>query len=639
MRAAPREVALVAVGVADGERGDARGLRGPEGAPVADAVTRGRGAQLGDAGLPSHRGAEPRLEFRARRAAVEHQPGAHHVAGEFREADDAGAVLHMHHGLRDAEGAEPGGGGVKTRELLAGEGIVLISDGQMRGEAGDAESGQREDFAHGGVRVAFPDADAAHAGVDFHMHGERLRAGERGVVARFLDAANRRHKAVLDDLRSLLRERRAEDENRGVGEMLPHFHRLADICDAKHFHPPVERSHHRPDSVAVGVRLDHSHDLHLLAEVLPDGPGVVPQRIEVDLRPAAVGSWGAAHALAGSGGMSFARHGEKTGPAARHDEREGERRRQGRGTGKMRGLAAARFAGINRRAGRRVEKSVRTRACARQIFPYSDYPPLLQNRPMLKPFSVTLALLGVCAATFAQEATSEPAKAKPGFAPTPNAEQPSQQKSPGVLQSLFGSRKGRRPLFATPPPKADPVTPAPAEPKPGATAKKPVPAKPVATRKRKPAPKVAAEVTEPAVAKPDAPETPDPAIAKTDVPETAEPKVEKPKPSTPAPTKTARKGKTPPAAKTKQIVEPPADADPETKENFRFEQAKAKASEDPEVLELKAKADGAVSDEEARSAQRAYNKALFGRMRKIDGSLAERINQMEAAILKRLEDQ
>jgi hypothetical protein len=34
---------------------------------------------------------------------------------------------------------------------------------------------------------------------------------------------------------------------------------------------------------------------------------------------------------------------------------------------------------------------------------------------------------------------------------------------------------------------------------------------------------------------------------------------------------------------------------------------------------------------------KAYNKALFSRMRKADPSVKERIDQMEAAVLKRLE--
>ncbi len=61
--------------------------------------------------------------------------------------------------------------------------------------------------------------------------------------------------------------------------------------------------------------------------------------------------------------------------------------------------------------------------------------------------------------------------------------------------------------------------------------------------------------------------------------------------------------------------------------------------EDPEVQALKQKADEAVTDDEANKAQRAYNKALFAKMRKLDPLIKERIDRMEAAMMKRLNDQ
>ena len=82
--------------------------------------------------------------------------------------------------------------------------------------------------------------------------------------------------------------------------------------------------------------------------------------------------------------------------------------------------------------------------------------------------------------------------------------------------------------------------------------------------------------------------------------------------------------------------EPPEGADPEVKEKYHFEVAKIKASEDPQVQSLKAKADDAATDEESRKALRAYNKALFDKIRKIDSSVSERADRMEAAIMKRL---
>ena len=69
-----------------------------------------------------------------------------------------------------------------------------------------------------------------------------------------------------------------------------------------------------------------------------------------------------------------------------------------------------------------------------------------------------------------------------------------------------------------------------------------------------------------------------------------------------------------------------------------YDQAKAKAQEDSEIQKLKEMADNAVSDEEAKPALRAYNKALFGKMRRSDPSIKERIDRMEAAVLKQLEE-
>ncbi len=100
--------------------------------------------------------------------------------------------------------------------------------------------------------------------------------------------------------------------------------------------------------------------------------------------------------------------------------------------------------------------------------------------------------------------------------------------------------------------------------------------------------------------------------------------------------KTAASAPIKPSAK--PAVEPPSDADAEQKEKFNFDQAKAKAAEDPQVKALKEKADGASTEEESKKALRAYNKALFDKIRKIDSSVSDRANRLEAAILKRLSD-
>ena len=107
--------------------------------------------------------------------------------------------------------------------------------------------------------------------------------------------------------------------------------------------------------------------------------------------------------------------------------------------------------------------------------------------------------------------------------------------------------------------------------------------------------------------------------------------------ATPVPSKKHGKGKKPEAS-TPAPVEPAAPVDPETAERSRFEHAKARALEDPQVQELKTKADSAVTDEEGKKALRAYNKALFSKMRKLDGGLKDRIDIMESVILKHLDE-
>ncbi len=88
----------------------------------------------------------------------------------------------------------------------------------------------------------------------------------------------------------------------------------------------------------------------------------------------------------------------------------------------------------------------------------------------------------------------------------------------------------------------------------------------------------------------------------------------------------------------KAPVPPSADADADAQDKYRYEVAKNKALQDSEVQKLKEKADGATTDEEAKKSQRAYNKALFSKMRSIDPSIKDRADRIEATIMKRLEE-
>lgn len=133
---------------------------------------------------------------------------------------------------------------------------------------------------------------------------------------------------------------------------------------------------------------------------------------------------------------------------------------------------------------------------------------------------------------------------------------------------------------------------------------------------------------------------------KSENPETT-PKPESAKPekvvsTTPAPAAVtppkatpSRKGKTKatPSASPEGAA---AAEDADTKEQARFEAARTKALDDPHVKSLKDKADAASTEEESHTTLRAYNKALFEKIRKIDPSVSDYSDQLEKAILKRL---
>jgi hypothetical protein len=196
--------------------------------------------------------------------------------------------------------------------------------------------------------------------------------------------------------------------------------------------------------------------------------------------------------------------------------------------------------------------------------------------------------------------STKPVKTETAVAPVPEivAEPTPRPKKPSFFRKLFGGRKSK----ATP-------TPAPT---------------PSPTPRR-------------SVRKPAATPSPEPgSTPKLD--QTSAVKIDRPIKAADTPVK--KIGTTKPAVTEprKPAIEPPADADPDVKEKFRFEQAKIKAADDPQVKSLKAKADDASTDEESRKALRIYNKALFDKIRKIDSSVSERADRFEAAILKRLSE-
>lgn len=149
-----------------------------------------------------------------------------------------------------------------------------------------------------------------------------------------------------------------------------------------------------------------------------------------------------------------------------------------------------------------------------------------------------------------------------------------------------------------------------------------------------------------------APAAPDPADKPADpAPEAVAEPTEKPAPPAATPkgkkggkTKGGKAAAATPAPEPKELSkeqlalqQAQVSGDSEAIEKAKYDLAKAEAVADPRIVELKEKADNAATDEEGRKALRAYNKALFQKMRSVDDSIKERIDSMEAAVMKRLE--
>jgi len=251
-------------------------------------------------------------------------------------------------------------------------------------------------------------------------------------------------------------------------------------------------------------------------------------------------------------------------------------------------------------------------------------------------------------ATLGFSAEQSPASKKVEDAPKPKIVAPAAP-TPAPKRSVLGRIFGPK---ATPTPAPEP-TPAPVvkpkprpKPKPKADTeetpdtnadktppkpKKPDGEKPDAEKpdseKPKPADKPADEKPsdKPAADKP-AGETSAPA---TDKPagETPNPEDQPPKPKGGKAGKNAKN--TPKAAK-------PADA-PNLDDATKYKNAHATALEDEKIKDLKTKADSAIDESEAHKASVAYNKALFHKIREIDGSIDGYVDKLEAAMMKRLD--
>jgi hypothetical protein len=71
-------------------------------------------------------------------------------------------------------------------------------------------------------------------------------------------------------------------------------------------------------------------------------------------------------------------------------------------------------------------------------------------------------------------------------------------------------------------------------------------------------------------------------------------------------------------------------------ERTKFRSAKARALEDPQLKELRSKADGEVNEAEAHKALMNYNRALFQKIREVDPSVSDYSGRVEQSMTKRI---
>ena len=172
-----------------------------------------------------------------------------------------------------------GGLAVRHRKMLEHTGDV-----QPRQGIAGCHAGQ------GGVQFgggAHRKADASHAGVQLevplHPHPRRLRRRAEGVGV--VEGKNRCSKVVFGQNRRLCRVGVAQDQNGPGDAPAAQLQTFRHTAYRKGRRPGgLQRAGHHRRAVAVGVRLDHR--AHRPAHRLPNQLKIVPQSVQINLRPA-----------------------------------------------------------------------------------------------------------------------------------------------------------------------------------------------------------------------------------------------------------------------------------------------------------------------------------------------------------------
>ena len=286
------EVAVEAVGIADGDDGDARGTRGYPAAIVTHGFALGDVLELRNAGDETRHLAEPGLHLGLGSHAIEADAEAYHIHLGFGEAGDAGGVEDVVEYL-DAGGTldevvEAVAPSTEAVNLPVGEVVHrgVVGTGQMGEDALHLEAvGALVELAAKVKYVALGEAQAVHAGVELHMDGpaasqEAHTGGEKFQDAEGVDIGL---EVVFDDVveRGFLGIHHHDGDADAIAAQVDAFVGIGhgEVVDMTE----LEGAGHLDFAGTVGGRLDHSHELGLGADKRTVVVEVVYHRPEVDL--------------------------------------------------------------------------------------------------------------------------------------------------------------------------------------------------------------------------------------------------------------------------------------------------------------------------------------------------------------------
>jgi hypothetical protein len=232
--------------------------------------------------------------------------------------------------------------------------------------------------------------------------------------------------------------------------------------------------------------------------------------------------------------------------------------------------------------------------------------------------------------------TKSAAATKPTPAPAASAEG-DKTKKPSFLKRVFGGGKTKEKKAEAEKPAATPTaTPRPRRVK-REPAEKPSEAPEKETEKAPVKKSEPARKSEPASKTEPAPKTePESTAEKPEKPEKPAASTKKGKgkaASAPAPAEDTK-----PKTKEEQALAAANESgDAEAIEKAKYDEVRSRVVGDEKLQALKQKAENAPTEEEGRKDLKAYNKALFQKMRSLDPSLKGRIDRMESAVLKQLD--